>query len=94
MHSHALCITQEIQSAIHQPHHLAGYPHINSASYLDSELEGLVQLKYAEKKKEEKKKHNYKKKNLNINEDNIDPDDFPLLEEDSMCPICYEGMDN
>lgn len=51
-----------------------------------------MQLKFAERKKEERKKHEYKKKNMNTNQDNLDPDDFPLLEEDAMCPICYEDM--
>lgn len=32
-------------------------PIIWQASYLDSELEGLVQFKFAERKKEERKKH-------------------------------------
>lgn len=89
---YAVCAAQKVQSRREKPHILARYNLANSASYLDSELEGLVQMKYSERKKSEptinrkkfKKKHSENKK--------TDDAGFPIVDDEDSCPICYEAL--
>ena len=78
LYSHSLRDAEKVQSAIHPSHHLAGSHCLQLASYLDAELEGLVQFKYREKKKEEPRKHTYRKHALAKKEQ--EEEDFPPLE--------------